>query len=516
MKAIHVLILMMLVYLPAQAGFREKPPIRYGKVSKAEFSINSFRNDTTMPAIVLCDFGSIEISNRTFYTRHTRIKIINEKGFKYATVEIPYQTRNRHDDIMELKASTFNLENGNIITYKVPLGQMEVRKINDNWSVRRFTFPNVKPGAILEYKYTIASLDFERLDDWYFQREIPTLWSEIRFVVPPPFFYLVTFRNNRQLSSFEDLEYAKKLQWLFDSKPRARRNELARNDRLLFATSENRFKVWVLNNTKKKIVMKNLPGLSGKIEGLRPADYYPQVRFTLFESSGNLPREFRPLLITTSDEYDTRSQWELYYDPMTVAGYIHFRLKTWSEMNDMLLNNERFGLYLVRNTSSNTLIDSILTGCRTEADKIRAIVQFVRKSFKWNGEYSMLAQQDFKDFLRKRAGSSAEINLFLVNMLQRGGIKADPLLIRTSDLGMPEKMYPVRGEFNHVIALAEVDGVQCMLDATGGPADIYMLNPLDIGTTGWIVRDHDPGWIEIFSPANKTGKSEETPPVFQF
>ncbi len=95
------------------------------------------------------------------------------------------------------------MENGKIKSYKVTSSQMERIKVNDRWSKVIFTFPNAVPGAILEYEYTLASLDFENLDTWYFQREIPTLWSEMRFEVPEQYVYLVTYENNRKLSSDE-------------------------------------------------------------------------------------------------------------------------------------------------------------------------------------------------------------------------------------------------------------------------------------------------------------------------
>src|SRR5512133_946345 len=172
MKNLVIYLLMIVLSAPAYAGFKAKLPVRWGKVNPSEFSIQPSGTNASAPAIVLCDFGNIEISNRTFYTRHTRIKILNEDGLKYASVEIPYQSKYRHDDFMELKAQTMVLENGKILKYKVEPSQIEDIKINDQWSKKKFTFPMVKPGVIIEYEYNLASLDFEKLDTWYFQREI--------------------------------------------------------------------------------------------------------------------------------------------------------------------------------------------------------------------------------------------------------------------------------------------------------------------------------------------------------
>jgi len=500
MKTYINILLCLLFTLPVFAGNSDRFPIRWNKISSAEFKVRPTGRDSAASAIVLCDFGNIEVTNRTFYSRHTRIKILNNEGLRYATVEIPYQTKDRHDEFTKIKARTLVMENGKILSYKVPAGQMERIVINDRWSKLKFTFPKVAPGAIIEYEYTLASLDFENLDTWYFQHEIPTVWSELRFEVPEPYVYLVTYANNRTLAPDEAEAYGFKLQWMFDTRPRKRRIDLARNNELLFATSESRFKVWALNDRRKTITMRNLPGLA-HIPGNQPlTDFYPRVTFDLFESSGNLPRSFRPLLLTTADDYDTRGEWSLMRDASVIPGYIHYRLKTWSQFNESLLEQDRFGKYLFKNSGGNHLIDSITHQSQDPEVRLASIYAYIVRNFKWNGEYSMYANQSFEDFLRQQKGSSAEINLLLVNMLQRAGIKADPMLVRTNDLGTPQTMYPIRHQFNHVIAVAEIMGMQILLDATSGTTDVRKLNKMDIGTMGWIVRETNPGWIDIFSP----------------
>ncbi len=500
MKTYIYFLFSLLLTLPAVAGNSDRYPIRWNTISAAEFSIQPSGRDSGASAIVLCDFGHIEVTNRTFYSRHTRIKIINNDGLHYATVEIPFQTRNKHDDFMKIKARTLVMENGKIKKYKVASGKMEKIVINDRWSKLRFTFPKVTPGAIIEYEYTLASLDFENLDTWYFQREIPTIWSELRFEVPEHYVYLVTFENNRALDLAEAEAFGNRLQWLFDTRPLKRRTLLARDNELLYATAENRFKVWALNDRKKTITMRNLPGLSYVPGNQAVTDFYPRVTFDLFESSGILPRSFRPLLLTTVDDYDTRGEWSLMRDGSKIPGYIHYRLKTWSEFNKRLLQQEQFGDYLVKNAGANNFIDSITHRSQDPETRLGYIFNYVVRNFKWDGEFSMFADKPFHDFLRQKRGSSAEINLLLVNMLQRAGINADPLLIRTNDLGAPEMMYPVRYQFNHVIAVAEINGTQVLLDATSGTTDLRMLNKKDVGTQGWIVRETNPGWIDIFAP----------------
>ena len=55
------------------------------------------------------------------------------------------------------------------------------KKLNKHVSEEVFTFPEVKPGSVIEYKYTTSGAD---LTDWYFQRSIPVKFS--RYVIDFP------------------------------------------------------------------------------------------------------------------------------------------------------------------------------------------------------------------------------------------------------------------------------------------------------------------------------------------
>jgi transglutaminase-like putative cysteine protease len=260
---------------------------------------------------------------------------------------------------------------------------------------------------------------------------------------------------------------------------------------------------------QKKIVMKNLPGYSGSINDTQPVSYnYPQIRFDLFESSGNLPRAFRPLLLTTRENYDKKSEWSMINDRSEFIGYVHFRLKTWSQFNEKLLEHDKFGMYLHQNAGTN---QGLIAENAEELARVNAVYQFVKSNFTWNGEYAHLASQDFRDFMKTRTGNSAELNLILVNLLRQNGIKSDPVLIRTVDQGLPERMYPVKNQFNHVIATAHIGGSVFLFDATSNSQEPNKLNKLDIGTQGWVVSKDNPGWVETYSENTKKAVDKDIP-----
>ena len=64
-------------------------------------------------------------------------------------------------------------------------------KIDKNRTIKKFTFPNIKEGSIIEYEYKLKSDFIFNLQPWDFQGEYPRLWSEYN-VSMPEFYYYVT------------------------------------------------------------------------------------------------------------------------------------------------------------------------------------------------------------------------------------------------------------------------------------------------------------------------------------
>src|SRR5690606_32875333 len=49
--------------------------------------------------------------------------------------------------------------------------------LNEYYNAKKFTFPNVKVGSIIEYEYTFTDQKLSFIDAWRFQHEYPTLYS---------------------------------------------------------------------------------------------------------------------------------------------------------------------------------------------------------------------------------------------------------------------------------------------------------------------------------------------------
>jgi hypothetical protein len=171
---------------------------KFGTITIDDFSPKSSIISNDDAAIILSDVGSSEFvgnNNGSFsilFRRHTKILIKRKSAFDRATVSVKlYQGSTSAEETLEdIEASTYNLENGKIISSKLNKDGIIKEKYDKRNIIKKFTMPDIKEGCIIEYKYVIKTQD-DRLTSWYFQDDCPTLWSEYQVTIPPMYNYVV-------------------------------------------------------------------------------------------------------------------------------------------------------------------------------------------------------------------------------------------------------------------------------------------------------------------------------------
>jgi acyl carrier protein len=68
--------------------------------------------------------------------------------------------------------------------------------------------------------------------------------------------------------------------------------------------------------------------------------------------------------------------------------------------------------------------------------------------------------------MKARKGAVSDINLLLVAMLRYAGIKADPVILSTTQHGYAPEAFPMTNNYNYVIVQCKADGKNFYLDAT--------------------------------------------------
>ena len=187
MRLIPLLVLVMPLCALSQS--KTTSPV-FGKVDKAELLLKNCDFDKDAEALVLYESADLyfDINNGGAYSelRHfVRIKILTEKGLDEANVKLRYVSHLNKEQIANLAASTYNLDaSGNIVVTKLDKKLVYGKKINSRYSEQVFSFPDVKVGSVIEYKYTWKGYSYP---EWSMQKSIPVKETKYKIDFPAGF-----------------------------------------------------------------------------------------------------------------------------------------------------------------------------------------------------------------------------------------------------------------------------------------------------------------------------------------
>ena len=165
-------------FLSAQKGKNKDNNIpAFGSVEKSELEMKECDFDKNAEAVVLFDNAELEELDDLNLIHHIRIKILTNKGKDQADIKLRYYSFNDNgrEEIKDISAQAYNLDaSGNIVVTKVDKKLIYDKPIDKRFSEKIFTFPDVKAGTVIEYKYKRTNAG---LIDWYFQKAIPVKYS---------------------------------------------------------------------------------------------------------------------------------------------------------------------------------------------------------------------------------------------------------------------------------------------------------------------------------------------------
>ncbi len=173
-------------------------PIPFGEVSEADLKMIVYNADSNATAVVLHDYEKIVVKRSIFmYTvkkfRHIQIKILKPSAFDLASISIPFSLEYMHL-INGLRAQTINYENGDTVKTLVPEEDYFDENVREGLYIRKFTFPNLKVGSIIEYEYNTETFQSFSISH-VFQQGIPVRKSEVVVIIPNHLEYKFDFNQ---------------------------------------------------------------------------------------------------------------------------------------------------------------------------------------------------------------------------------------------------------------------------------------------------------------------------------
>jgi hypothetical protein len=172
----------------------------YGIISNEEFKMKECAFDKDADAAILLDEAVSDHDDEyhliTYH--HLRIKILKEKGFDAANVSLRFWRKDDFEFIDMLDAMVTNVDpSGRIIAENLTKKSFYKQNLNERIGTISFTFPNIKVGSIIEYKYRSFMKNYNGLDDWDFQKELPVVKSKYKLTILPntEFTYRINKKN---------------------------------------------------------------------------------------------------------------------------------------------------------------------------------------------------------------------------------------------------------------------------------------------------------------------------------
>ncbi len=425
---------------------------KWGDIPPEDLRMTVYPGDSAATAVVLQDVGKLEYIETPdglilLYSQHRRIKVFDQSAFKEGNLFIPYYSRRQLEKIRELDVQVIAPDGSKT---KVKGDNIFTEKLSKSWSAKKVFVPNLQKGSIIEYRITIETEDWLTMRTWFFQDpDLPTRWSEFT-VNAPEFFNYVSIVNN--INTFDLNEN--------------------RDDQDYYKGTDEKY----VRNVRR-MGLKNVPALKNEPFVTTVDDYRANVRFQLRSIN---PKDKVPIKIMTS----------------------------WSQLAEELEKDPHFGQQYLRKGNSDRLWAAFsasagpLEGLSPEALAAK-VIAFVSANIHWNGNHNMLTDSDLDKVFERKSGSTAEINLAVVALLQRAGVPAQPILLSTRDNGSCLPEYPMLYQFNTVCAYLAGSGdpeTGMLLDASSPQHPVGLAREETYNLGGWVAENGKPRWVAVKAP----------------
>lgn len=452
------------------AGYSQKSPSKFGKISPEHLSAEYCPIDSNAHAYYIFDYGfsyfqyattSVrEMDNsgtqkgfQLFFKRHFRIKILDNQGFDWANIKIPLYRDEDEEKIGLVKAVTYTLENGKVIKTKLGKKDVHTEETSKYWLQRKFAMPNVKAGSIIEVEYTIISDYMFNLREWAFQTTIPVLQSEYYAHIPEYYTYNQTHKGYFPIHTKES-QKRKTISITYTGKP-----ELNGNIDKHTSTTE------YFDNTYH-FSAKNIPAFPVEDYLRTYKNYLTMVEFEL--SKVDFPSS--PI-----KSYNT----------------------TWEQVDKKLMNSASFGAALSKDKFLKEEALALKASGVDGLSLVNSAYSYIREKLAWNGDYTKYTSASLSKTFKDGGGNSSDVNLNLVALLRNLGFESYPVVLSTQKHGIIHPSHPSMSSFNYVIALVRMDDELYLMDATDQNALVNLLPVRCLNDKGRVIGTPDLEWISL-------------------
>ena len=439
------LFLLCLLSLPVSVSFAQN--FSFGQITFDDYNFDKNKIDSNANAIVLKEFGTSSIQlddalgkTELIFEYHVKIKIYNKAGFENANISIPtYKNGSTQEFIDQIKASTFNLEEGKFAETPMEKKAIFTENRSKYLALTKFTLPNIKDGSVIEYTYRLESPNIFNFKTWEFQSDIPKVESEYLVFIPAIYNYNVSLRGVQKLTDINSVI----------SKECLRINGVS------------------IDCSKISYIMKNIPAFIEEEYMTAASNFKSAIYFEL-------------------------SDWQM------PDGRKKSYSKTWKDVDYELVSEKTFGSQIKRKDLFKEVMPSIIKDAPDDLSKAKAIYKYIKKNIKWNNYIGIYSEDNIKKAMELHSGNDADINLSLIAALAAANLDAEAVILSTRQNGTVNNLYPVISEFNYLVAKVNIGDQVYLLDATEPLLPFGLLPMRCLNGQGRVINLKKPSyWIDL-------------------
>lgn len=441
-----VLLLFFLVPLSASAQLRvaypgPEAPV-YGSIPMQAFV--SDPADTLENAYRFLYKGmdvKFEVSDNRIHaliTNHVRVRIQAVNGVIAGFLTIPLYADNDLETLESIEGRTWT---GPGAWAELDASARRVVSVNERFAVTEFTMPDLKPGVVLEYRYTVRRRYLEELPDFHLMMSQPVDFAMVRLVNSTFLRYRsIPVHGAGRLQFAEARVDTGKVRTIFEGR----------------SAEPLLVQVWHA---------RNIPALREEPLSGSPDDYRWRIKFQWSEF-GN-PRQF------------LENSWDVVAAELRRRQGLFGNIERYDE-------GRRIGAgFGMRIADRRARLDSVYA--------------FVRDRANPSVNKGITTDEPLSNVLAGVPSAHATINQALITLLRGAGFRAWPLFTASRDYGNILTDFPSYYQFNRTLVYVEMPGGPIILDATDPHLAAGMIPEDVVGGTGFLVKDDAHDWVELRS-----------------
>jgi hypothetical protein len=410
----------------------------YGKVDKADLEMTTCGFEKDANAEILINQAVLYYDEKFNVVEdfHKRIKVFNDNGKNEANIVIVYYGGDKSEYITDLQAETFNENNGAVEITKLDKKSIFIKPIDKQRSEMVFTFPDVKAGSVLDFKYTWTDNDdYKYIPTWTFQDEdAPVRFSQIETKIP-------------DLLEFRTISHSRLML--------TAHTQSKENGSLGIGADAITY-----TNMCDKRVMDSIPSLSDEPYMSSTIDNLAAVSF-----------------VCTSVK--------------PINSFIQNLSDTWVKVGNDLINDDDFGHQIKKKLTNEDVLVNQAKSLKTDDEKIAFLFNSVKTTMKWDGSDQYDTNDGTSTAWDNKSGNATEINLILLHLLKKAGVKAMPMLVSTREHGKVNPTYVFLRQFNRAVVYIPVDGGRNYILDASNKYNIYNEIPSNLLNSSGLYIDAD-------------------------